>query len=120
MKRVRVGPFFHVRLEAARLAFLWLILLGVAGAVAVGQQKPRATAVPRTEIREGGPPKDGIPALVNPAFLSASEAARFLRPKDRVVGVVAGDEARAYPLRILNWHELVNDRVADLPVLVSW
>jgi len=75
--------------------------------------------IPAAEIRSGGPPKDGIPALTNPEFLSA-ENATYLRPKDRVIGVVVGEDARAYPLRILNYHEIVNDRVGDRPVAVTY
>lgn len=75
--------------------------------------------IPINEIIAGGPPKDGIPALMNPEYLSAGEAA-FLRNDDKVIGVVVNGEARAYPLRIMSWHELVNDRIGDLPVLVSW
>ncbi|GAB4282612.1 MAG: hypothetical protein Kow0092_37610 [Deferrisomatales bacterium] len=76
-------------------------------------------SIPVEEIRSGGPPRDGIPALLDPAFVPAEEAA-FLRPDDRVLGFVHQGEARAYPIRILSWHELVNDRVGGAPVLVSW
>ena len=71
------------------------------------------------EIRGGGPPKDGIPALDSPRFVPAHQD-RFLRDDDRVLGLVHHGEARAYPLRILSWHELVNDTVAGSPLLVSW
>lgn len=75
--------------------------------------------VPANEIRSGGPTKDGIPALTNPTFIDAKYA-RYLLPEDRVIGFVAGNEARAYPLRILDYHEIVNDRVADIPVAVTY
>jgi hypothetical protein len=71
------------------------------------------------EIMSGGPPKDGIPALMNPKYVSARKAS-FLRKDDKVIGVVLNGEARAYPLRIMSWHELVNDKVGDLSILVSW
>lgn len=76
--------------------------------------------IPPGEIQSGGPPKDGIPALTNPAFVPASEAGRLLRPSDIVLGVDFGGVAKAYPVRILNWHEIVNDVVGRQPVLVSW
>jgi hypothetical protein len=76
--------------------------------------------IPLREIQSGGPPKDGIPALTNPAFVSANEANRLLRPSDIVLGVEFGGVAKAYPVRILNWHEIVNDDVGQQPVLVSW
>lgn len=75
--------------------------------------------VPRAEIRSGGPPRDGIPALLKPKFVKAGEAT-FLRDDDIVLGFAHGNEARAYPIRILNWHELVNDTVAGQNILVSY
>jgi len=75
--------------------------------------------IPVEEILAGGPPKDGIPALLKPKFVSA-EAADFLSEDDRVLGVAAGPAAKAYPLRILNWHEVVNDVLGDRPVAVTY
>lgn len=75
--------------------------------------------IPVGEIRSGGPPRDGIPALFAPATIPAAEA-DFLEEGDRVLGLEVGGDARAYPLRILSWHELVNDTVGGRPVLVSW
>ena len=71
------------------------------------------------EIRAGGPPKDGIPALSDPKMIT-SVAAGYLDPDDRVIGYVEGDVARAYPLRVLNYHEVVNDRVAGKPIAVTY
>ena len=71
------------------------------------------------KIRSGGPPKDGIPAIMAPRFLDAGEAG-FLNSADKVLGLVVDGRARAYPIRILSWHELVNDTVGEIPVLVSW
>lgn len=75
--------------------------------------------VPVDEIHSGGPPKDGIPALTNPEFIAGNQAS-YLGPSDRVIGVVAGSEARAYPLRILNYHEIVNDRIGQLSIAVTY
>ena len=75
--------------------------------------------VPTDEIRSGGPAKDGIPALTNPDFIGADEA-DYLQPTDRVIGVAWQGEARAYPLRILNYHEIVNDRVRETPIAVTY
>jgi len=72
------------------------------------------------EIQPGGPPRDGIPALDHPAFTSAAEADRILKPKDVVLGVEFAGVAKAYPVRILNWHEVLNDDVGEQPILVSW
>ena len=75
--------------------------------------------VPQDQILSGGPPKDGIPALLEPKFISAGEAA-FISAKDQVIGVVISGRPRAYPIRILNWHEVVNDVVADTPLSVTF
>lgn len=77
------------------------------------------SVIPRKEIRGGGPPKDGIPALTNPKLIAASEA-DYLQPTDRIIGVATGGEARAYPLAILNYHEIVNDRIGDQAFAVSY
>ncbi|UCF29787.1 MAG: DUF3179 domain-containing protein [bacterium] len=77
-------------------------------------------SIPVDEILAGGPPKDGIPALLDPRFLSGEEAANLLEPGDRVIGYSSAGVAKAYPVRILNYHELVNDEVGGSPILVSW
>lgn len=76
-------------------------------------------SIPVDEIISGGPPKDGIPALIKPEYIDGDENS-LIREDDRVIGVVVNGEARAYPLRIMSWHELVNDSIGGLPVLVSW
>ena len=76
--------------------------------------------IPLGEIQGGGPARDGIPALDNPRFILAAAADRFLKASDVVIGVEFHGVAKAYPIRILNWHEMVNDRVASQPVLVTW
>jgi hypothetical protein len=75
--------------------------------------------VPKDEILFGGPPKDGIPAILNPAFFRPDEA-HFLNPDDQVIGVALGGEAKAYPIKILNWHEVVNDTISGEPIVVTF
>ncbi len=75
--------------------------------------------IPSGEIRAGGVPKDGIPALTNPQTTEPSDAS-YLKPEDRVVGLLLGKQARAYPLKILNYHEVVNDRCGNIPVAVTY
>ena len=77
-------------------------------------------AVPLEEIVSGGPPKDGIPALDEPRFISVAEADTWLSDRDPVVLVDEGDEAKAYPLQILMWHEIVNDVVGGRPLAVTF
>lgn len=71
------------------------------------------------EIVWGGVRKDGIPALTNPKHLKAS-AATYLNPDDLVFGVEINGEARAYPHRIMDWHELVNDVVGGQQVSLAY
>ncbi|MBS4030121.1 MAG: DUF3179 domain-containing protein [Clostridiales bacterium] len=75
--------------------------------------------IPVEEIKAGGPPKDGIPAITSPEVLSAGEAG-YLSPKDLVIGVAMDGEARAYPLKILMWHEIVNDELAGHSFAVTY
>ncbi|MBI1823757.1 MAG: DUF3179 domain-containing protein [Nitrospirae bacterium] len=76
-------------------------------------------SIPVKEIVSGGPPKDGIPALLKPQFLDASQAL-FLSDTDRLLELVQRGEAKAYPLKILNWHEIVNDQFGGRPVLITY
>ncbi|NIM49804.1 MAG: DUF3179 domain-containing protein [Gemmatimonadales bacterium] len=76
--------------------------------------------VPLEEIVSGGPPKDGIPAIDNPKFVSIREADRWLDDREPVAVVSLGGEAKAYPLQILIWHEIVNDLVGGIPVAVTY
>ena len=80
----------------------------------------RTTVEDWTEIISGGPPKDGIPALDNPSFLDVSEETR-LAPREPVIALeIDGETPRAYPIRYLTWHEIVNDEAGDLPVAVTF
>lgn len=72
------------------------------------------------ELRSGGPPKDGIPAIDRPKFVGLSDARQWLQPKEPVLVVDQLGAPRAYPLQILIWHELVNDEIAGTPILVSY
>ncbi len=89
-------------------AFLWLTGFNIDNAI-----------VAQKEILSGGPPKDGIPAILEPGFLNADQAT-FLKDSDEIIGVKIGGIAKAYPIKILNWHEVVNDTVDRTPVAVTF
>jgi len=72
-----------------------------------------------SEIRSGGPPKDGIPSIDDPQFIPTAEAAD-LTATEPVIALSIGGDARAYPLRVLTWHEIVNDTVGGVPVAVTY
>jgi thiol-disulfide isomerase/thioredoxin len=76
--------------------------------------------VPYSEILSGGPPKDGIPAIDDPQYVSAEEADEWLKAEEPVILVQVGGDARAYPIQILMWHEIVNDATGDVPVTVTF
>jgi len=73
-----------------------------------------------SELLAGGPPKDGIPAVNDPDFIPPKKASRWLADNEPVILVEHNGEARAYPLQILIWHEMANDRIGDLPIVVTF
>ena len=68
----------------------------------------------------GGPPKDGIPPIDRPAFESIDEARGWLGDRSPVIALEIDGAARAYPLAVLIWHEIVNDTLAGRPVVVTF
>lgn len=78
------------------------------------------SSIDLNELMSGGIGKDGIPAILNPQFISISAAMSWIKPQEPVIVLVSGEEARAYPLQILMWHEIVNDRFNDLPIIVTF
>jgi len=75
--------------------------------------------IPLDRIKSGGPPKDGIPSIDNPIF-SDVDGSQFMSDSDTVIGLEINGEAKAYPLFILVWHEIVNDSVGGVPVSVTY
>lgn len=72
-----------------------------------------------SEILSGGPPKDGIPSIDKPKFITPS-ANKSLADTEPVIQLEINGDARAYPLRVLTWHEIVNDVVGNVPVAVTY
>jgi len=72
------------------------------------------------EILSGGPPKDGIPAIDAPKFITVSEANKWLKDVEPVIFFQMGDDTRAYPIQIFMWHEIVNDTVGSVPVVITF
>ena len=77
-------------------------------------------SVPLSEFQPGGPPRDGIPPIDHPRIVSIEGGDRFLTAREPVVVVSAGGQARAYPERILVWHEIVNDTLGGRPIAVTY
>lgn len=72
------------------------------------------------EVLSGGPPRDGIPSIDNPQFTTFEDADGWIADVEPVVSLEVNGEARAYPLQILTWHEIVNDEMGGVPVVVTF
>lgn len=70
-------------------------------------------------IKSGGPPRDGIPSINKPKFISPAKAG-FMKDDDIVLSFTEGKVTRAYPLRVLVWHEIVNETIDGRPILVTY
>lgn len=76
--------------------------------------------IPYDEILSGGPPRDGIPSIDAPQFISQEAAAEWVAGNEPVIALEIEGDARAYPLQILTWHEIANDTVGNVPVAVTF
>ncbi len=102
----------------ALLGLCLIVLSGQAAEPGPNGFDIRGALIPPQAIQRGGPPRDGIPAIDRPRFVAAAQSG--LRDDDRVLGLALDGVARAYPVRILNWHEIVNDRIGGRPVAVTY
>ncbi len=115
--------------QPARAVLLGLIALSfMAGSALANPERWRSewpdtdftkSSIDFDEILSGGPPKDGIPSIDDPQFVPVAEM-RDMTDNEPVVGVNINGDARAYPLRVLTWHEIVNDTVGGVPVAVTY
>jgi hypothetical protein len=83
------------------------------------KSRPENLKIRLEEIVWGGVKVDGIPSLDNPKLISAADAS-YLRDTDLVFGVAINGDARAYPLRIMGWHEMFNDTIGGVPVALAY
>lgn len=77
-------------------------------------------SIPLSEILSGGPPKDGIPSIDEPKFISQKSAEEFIDDESVGLGLIHNGETRFYPYQILVWHEIVNDTISGERVLVTY
>ncbi len=75
--------------------------------------------IPVADIHSGGPGRDGIPSIDKPRFVPAASAGK-VRPDESVLGLEMAGVAKAYPIAVMNWHEIVNDRFDGRPVVVTY
>ncbi len=114
---------------ARTLASVIVAIVLLATGPALAQSRSWVQEWPRTdfskhsvdfdEIRSGGPPKDGIPAIDRPVFVPVAKA-QNLSPREPVIGIEIKGDARAYPLRVLTWHEIVNDEAGGVPIAATY
>lgn len=104
----------------ARPLTVVIVLIAVLVAVSAVAQAPDRLRAIADRIVSGGPPRDGIPAIDRPRFISVQDADEWLRDDDVVFGLVHNGVVRAYPQQILVWHEIVNDTVAGAPLAVTY
>ena len=76
--------------------------------------------IPTGEIKRGGPPRDGIPSIDKPQFIYEEEAKKALPHDTRAIIVEHKNVLKAYPIPILNWHEIVNDEIAGIPIVITY
>ena len=93
------------------LSFLWLSLSAFTLSPSL---------IDTEQIISGGPPRDGIPALTNPRLVTTKQADLWLSDQDQILGIVVDGIARAYPIRILNWHEIINDRIGEQSLVMTY
>ncbi len=86
-----------------------------------GLQQSSEWSIPVTEVLDGGPGRDGIPALTNPNVVAAATVTQsFLLDSDLVIGYKQGNVVKAYPHIILDWHEIINDNLGDVSVAITY
>jgi hypothetical protein len=73
-----------------------------------------------SELLHGGPPRDGIPSIYQPQFESVQESSGWLKENEPVILIELNGDARSYPIQILIWHEIVNDVVGGIPIIVTF
>jgi hypothetical protein len=123
--------------------FIILLVLLVSAAACANQETPNLEKIPElTEMEKemgimltergvkylvdpeklvgGGPPKDGIPSIDSPKFVSVEEADRWIEDNELVLAIIYKGVKKVYPLQILVWHEIINEAIAGDPILITY
>ena len=127
--RVHKAPRAGLGRQAGPVA--WALVAALIAGPALAQVPPQwraefpmtdfdTASVDLSEIMSGGPPRDGIPAIWEPAFIPAADETRLDDREPVMTFEPEGEAARAYPIRYLMWHEIVNDEVAGQPIAVTY
>lgn len=113
--------------KLCRLSYIIILLIGMSS-LSYGQSRDlpgwetntAKAVIELDELKRGGPPKDGIPSIDNPHFISSTEAKSWIAEKEPVIVVEYEGVVRAYPLQVMIWHEIVNDEIQGDPLLVTF
>lgn len=119
MKLWMIAPIAVAAVVTLFLLVIFPIQTDKSSVIASNEDSNSGPLVPLEKIVSGGPPKDGIPSIDRPEFVSLEEAT-FMQDGDIVIGVQHNGITKAYPLKILVWHEIVNDEIGGLPVAVTY
>ncbi|MGY8869873.1 MAG: DUF3179 domain-containing protein [Pseudomonadales bacterium] len=114
MMRIRLVPFLFA-------LFLMLACVGLFSRFSLANNGFDLTnsSIPTEKILPGGPVKDGIPSIDSPQFIPVEQVS-WLKGNEQVLSLSINGVTRAYPIAILNWHEIVNDNISGSPVVVSY
>ena len=114
--------FMGVRMQRFLILFFLSALLAPAQQFSKGNWRTDTSkkSIDLNDLKLGGPPKDGIMAIQEPKFISPKDAASWVGGGEPVIVVELDGDARAYPLQVLLWHEMVSDQIGDVPLLVTY
>ncbi|MGD9489887.1 MAG: DUF3179 domain-containing protein [Calditrichaceae bacterium] len=113
---------YNINSAALSVFFAGILLLSCENVADSGSSQSRQTGdwlIPAGEVFDGGPGKDGIPALTSPEVVPSDQIS-YLSDDDLVLIYKSGDITRAYPHPILDWHEIINDEVNGVKLSVSY
>ncbi len=111
--------FYIIGSIKAWLLLFTLLLTSTSNAKEINGFELDDALIPASQIFSGGPDKDGIPSINAPKFIKARDA-DFVKDKDRVLGITVNGISKAYPISILNWHEIVNDSIGDVFFTITY
>ncbi len=113
-----------LRMVSTIIGLVWLAVPAAAQVASWQYEWPNTdfskTSVEFNEILSGGPPRDGIPAVNNPAMIAVADESRQGDREPVMTVEIDGQIPRAYPIRYLMWHEIANDVIGDVPVAVTF
>lgn len=125
-KKSDIGNYVAISIVAVLVVAL-VISYGISPTLEVKKKSEQSASdatpaplVPLSEIVGGGPPKDGIPSIDRPKFVSVSEAGSFVKSDTQGILVKVNGDVKFYPYNILLWHEIVNDEIGGKPLAITF